>query len=500
MTQKRFVSWAAVSSLPQAKKISLHEQRAINRQHIEKHGGSLVADLEVPGESRDIDLFEEARDRIPAYQQLYDLVKSRSFDVLVCLKRDRLGRTLALAETVAQLCRRAHIVIYETESPPESLDFRDTYDDLLLGAIKSAGAQRELVEIQRRHAMGMMGKFQRGEFLNKIPFGWRAEYDSKGHATIKLDEQAATIIRLALVELFLDKGLGRPSIAEELKQRGYKTATGIEWSAYNVGKLFDMVWRYAGYAEINAYSKHRPYARGKGDFPAIISEDELQRIIETRATRVGARGAVAKTHRFSLMIWCNICNKRMRLQQTFTKRTRKDGTQVSYPHVVAGCRHEPYHSQRFLTCSKVERAVRAFILDLRQEGDLSAHLGDGEEVGTAGIDAQQEGIRGEIEKARNDMLKADDMLMDGKFDYERHSRQVKRIKDRIAQLEHEITLLDDRRRAIQHRGQRRARLSELIESGIDYLNMADERAANAKLRPLMKIWVGKGKVQRIELP
>ena len=501
MQQPRFVSWSAVSSLPQAKKVSLREQSEVNRQHVARHGGRLVAELEVPGESRDIDTLEEARERIPAFQQLYELIKAGEFDVLVCLKRDRLGRTLALAETVAQLCRRARITIYETESPPDTLEFRgDTYDDLLLGAIKSAGAQREIAEIQRRHAFGMMGKFQRGEFLSKIPFGWRAIYDSRGKAIVVIDDNAATIIRLALVELFLDKGLGRPSIAEELKRRGYKTATGIEWNAYNVGKLFDMVWRYAGYAEINAYSKHRPYARGKGDFPAIITEDELHRILETRAVRVGARGAVAATHRFSLMIYCNVCERRMRLQQTFTKRTRLDGTQVSYRHVVAGCRIEPYHAKRFMTCSKVERAVRAFIIDLQATSNIAAHLTSGEELGTAQLDAQQEALRQEITKAKNDILKADDMFMDGTFDIDRHSRQVKRIKERIAQLQNEITQLDDRRNAVLHRGQRRARIQELIDHGLEYLDMHDERAANAKLRPLMKVWVSDGKVQRIELP
>lgn len=496
----RFVSWVAVSSLPQAQKVSLREQKEINRRHIERHGGTLVADLEVPGESRDIDLFEEARERIPAYQQLHDLIKSGGFDVLVCLNRSRLGRTLALAETVAQLCRRARILIYETESPPDNLDFRDTYDDLLLGAIKSAGAQREIAEIQRRHAMGMMGKFQRGEFLSKVPFGWRAEYDRQGKATIQVDEHAATIIRLVLVELFLDRGLGRPLIAEELNKRGYKTATGKAWTPYNAGKLFDMVWRYAGYAEINAWSKHRPYARAKGDFPPIITEDELHRILETRAARVGARGAVANTHRFSLMVWCTVCKKRMRLQQVFTRRKRLDGSVVSYRHVVAGCRHKPYHAKRFMTCAKVERAVRAFILQLREESDLSKYLDDGEEEGTSAIDAQQEAIRQEIVRAESDILRADDMFMDGAFDIERHMRQVKRLKERIAQLQHEITQLEDRRIAIQHKGQRRARVQELLDNGLEYLDMKDERAANAKLRPLMRIWVGGGKVRRIELP
>src|SRR5690606_34972617 len=107
--------WAAVSSLPQAQKISLDDQLAVNRQHIEKHDGILIAELVVPGESRDIVLFEEAAAKMDAYAQLKALLDAKAFDVLICLNRSRLGRTLALAETVAELCRRAGVFVYETE-------------------------------------------------------------------------------------------------------------------------------------------------------------------------------------------------------------------------------------------------------------------------------------------------------------------------------------------------------------------------------------------------
>ena len=44
--KKRFISWSAVSSKPQAEKISLEEQQITNRRHIEQHDGILVAELE----------------------------------------------------------------------------------------------------------------------------------------------------------------------------------------------------------------------------------------------------------------------------------------------------------------------------------------------------------------------------------------------------------------------------------------------------------------------
>jgi hypothetical protein len=75
---KKFVSWAAVSSLPQAKKISLEDQLRTNKEHIERHGGALLAELVVPGESRNIVILEEACRRIEAYQKLYDMIEAKA--------------------------------------------------------------------------------------------------------------------------------------------------------------------------------------------------------------------------------------------------------------------------------------------------------------------------------------------------------------------------------------------------------------------------------------
>ena len=92
----RWVSWAAVSSLPQAKKVSIDDQLAENRQHAERHDGQVVAELVVPGESRSIVLFEDACRRIDAYAELKRLIDGRAFDVLVYLDRSRLGRKASL--------------------------------------------------------------------------------------------------------------------------------------------------------------------------------------------------------------------------------------------------------------------------------------------------------------------------------------------------------------------------------------------------------------------
>lgn len=494
MNTPRCVIWEAVSSQKQAKEISPHEQRQINLEHMERYSGKLIADLEVPGHTRDYALFEDARAEIPAYGELFRLIRSSAFDVLICLKRDRLGRTLALIETIVELCRRANILIYETQSPPRDLTLTDnSYAELVTGAFRSASAQHELEELRRRNKMGMFGKFKKGEFLNIVPWGWKATYDERGHRTLTVDERAAQTIRMALITLYLEKGVGATYIGEELNSLGLYSATGKPWTRRTASNIFRMVWRYAGYSEINAYSKgrRRPYARGKGNWPPIITEEELHRVLSEHTARRGKRGVgAAATYRFSLMVYCYYCKTRM--GTTYQKRAHGERT------IFASCDNKT-HLDRNLLVPVIMEKVHEFIELLQDPEAWPLFLHDNEVPSVSEIDAKAELIAEEIVKNEQAMLKADDKLIDGTLDETRHSHQIKRLKERIEHLRHDLTVLDDRRLVIDHAGRRLDRIQEIAARGMEYLHMEDERAANTLLRPLLRIWAKDRQVHRIEI-
>lgn len=498
MKPLRFVSWAAVSSLPQAEKISLSEQREINLKHIERHGGKLVADLTVK-QSRDIPELSDACETIEAYKILDGLIKSqertgeRVVDVVICYTRSRLGRVMSLIETIAEVCRRNGVIIYETDTPPANLDNNGGDTDLLTGAVRSWKAQSEVEELKRRNKTGMFGKFKKGEFLNGAPWGWLEVYDAQGKATHVVDDVVAQTLRLAMVTLYCDQGRGNSSIAAELNERGLLTSTGKEWTRIDVNNLFRMLWRYAGYNEINLYSrgKRRPYARTKGNWPAIISEEELQRIQAERAARRGKRGAGrAATYRFSLMVYCEYCRTRMYM----TYQKRKNGPDVIY----ATC-ESLHHRKRNLIVPIIEEKVCDFIQLVRNPATWPSFLEE-DATGTAELDTKAASIKEEVRKTEQAILKVDDKLIDGTFDEVRHAHQVRRLRERIEQLRHELTVLEDRRLVLDHANRRLDRIQELAARGMEYLTMPDERAANALLRPLLRIWAKDGDVHRIEIP
>lgn len=83
--RKRWLLWSAVSSLPQARKVSLDDQLKLGAEHAAKHGGEIVGKLIVPGQSRSIVLFETARKKIKAYDELAGMIERREFDILAFL-------------------------------------------------------------------------------------------------------------------------------------------------------------------------------------------------------------------------------------------------------------------------------------------------------------------------------------------------------------------------------------------------------------------------------
>lgn len=192
MKRKRFVSWAAVSSQPQVDKVSLSDQLKTNREHIAKHNGILVEELVVPGKSRKIVLFEEACAQIPAYPRLKELIDARAFDVLIYYKPSRLGREETLVLTIARLCELAGIVLYETDSPPDSLDNpRRSIDKQLISAWKAIGARKEVDDLVENSLMGKQFRAEKGYFANNINYGYGRSFDPKGKIQYHVVEEEA---------------------------------------------------------------------------------------------------------------------------------------------------------------------------------------------------------------------------------------------------------------------------------------------------------------------
>lgn len=490
-TPKRFVSWAAVSSLPQAKKVSLDEQLRGNREHVEKHGGHLVEELVVPGESRSIVLFEEACRRIEAYARLKELIDARAFDVLIYLDRSRLGRKASLSMAVVELCQDAGIACYETDAPPATLDdaARNTYDDMLIGAIKSVGAQREVEKFLERSLMGRMGRVKKGKFPHIVPWGWKVRHDEAGHAHVEIDSEAAAIVRLAIVDLYLACGFGLPGIAAELNRRGYTTPTGKQWTDRHLVNITRRIWRYAGYGEYFVNSP-RPYVRAKGDWPAILTEAEVEAFHEEQRSRTRSRRAVHAPYRFSRLVVCEThgCNLVM-------MNVRRNGKQWLYLRCMTCIAERLPH---YIPVAKVEDSLRAAIAVVQDKTTWARFL-SAPAVAESDILKRLEAQAAVIRRAKEAVLRTDDAYAAGAMSLERYTRQVRRQESAIAEAEREIAQLDKQIDNLRHEEKRVTRLEEIAAEGFDKLGDPDARRSNAWLRRHFRVYARAGDVTSVDV-
>lgn len=502
MTQKRFVSWAAVSSLPQAKKISLDDQLKTNREHIERWGGTLVKELLVPGKSRSIVLFEDACAQIEAYQELRVLIEQRAFDVLIFLDRSRLGRTASLTMTISELCERAGIICYPTESPPANLDGEaPNIAQKLTDAFQSVMTREEIAKLMRRHEMGMKARVMRGDFPGGVPWGWKTEYnlgdDGKPVANIVVDEVAASTIR-TMVDLFLRKGLGFYTITTYLKEHGYIPPKGGEWTRGIVVSLFGSMWRYAGILELNKRKdSKRPYLRAPSKWPAIISQEDAQAVEDERQRRGKYRRPNGALHRFSLCVWCGQCGKRMSGYNGFT--VSRHNKEIHYPTEKYKCRnYDGYvtHSASTISARYVAEAVRdaiEFVKDKRNRDRLV----DRPSNRIAELQAASVATETRIAKNTEALQRADDQFVDGTMNMERYKRQVERLREQWDKLQVELTRQKEELEKELFDTQRVSRLEEIATVGITMLESDDIAAANAWFLRHIKIEIQPDPKQRV---
>jgi DNA invertase Pin-like site-specific DNA recombinase len=489
---KRFVSWSAVSSLPQAKKVSLDDQLKTNRQHVERHQGRMVAELEVPGESRDIVLFEDAARRIDAYRQLKELIDTKAFDVLIFLDRSRLGRTAALSMAVAELCNRAGIILYETDAPPATLEFAQAdYDDLLIGAIKSVGAQQELRKFKQRRESGMAGRVQRGEFPGEVPWPWVEKFSEDGKRTVEVDERGREAL-LMIRDRYLINGDGLRVIAEHLNQAGYPSPRGGLWAGGNVVWIVRNVWRYAGYMELNKKSSTGlTYIKARSKWPAILTDDEATAIQAERHRRWFARGSVHSTHRFSQCVWCAVCNTKMNAAYVSSIVKGK-----KYVYEMYRCPSP--HSGKSVMAWKVEASVRATINHLAGLDDLAAYIPDTVDRSEA-LQAQRAMLQERMSEYQGQLERADDAYTTGAMGASRYQRQVDRIEKQMALLTVQIADVDAAFQAEQMAGRRLDRLEEIVSTGLTMLTLAEIPTANAYFRRLIRVWVRDNEVSSVDI-
>ena len=494
MPPLRCVSWAAVSSRPQTEKISLEDQKSANREHIARIGGVLTAELVVPGKSRNIVLFEEACTKIPAYAELRDLLERKAFDVLVYLDPSRLGRVAALVMTIAELCKRAGVVLYETERPPADLTApADSFGDMVIGALGAIQSQDEIKKLARRLRMGSLGRIQAGKLARSACYGYEVIYGPGPHESrVVIKEPDATAVR-HIFDWYLNDGLGYEAIAGRLNERGSHTPLGRPWLFGNVCIIVRRYWRYAGYTEINKQSKYNyPYLRAKATWEPLINEADALRVQEEQRLRSRSHKLANASYILTGVVWCITCGRPRAVSSHNDKRY------VNWRTVDLRCQ-QAKHPQRQISYRKVMRALRT-AMEVWAASDIDALLGADADPTVSlrqALAAQQAAQEAAAARLEREMYNIDTALARGILTIERYELQTARIESELAAVRNEMADLAVQFARATIAGQRRERIEDVRRRGLATLDSADIPAANAWLRQHVRIWVEANQVVEI---
>lgn len=499
-TPKRCISWIAVSSDDQAApdRESLPDQRRRNLEFIQSLGryyqgeaGNLVEELEVVG-TRSIIRFDEAVETYPAYRRLEELIRNRAFDLLVCRKRDRLGRETALVATIESLCMRAGILVVPRDSLPASLDAHSTGQDegrRIVSLLESHLAGAEVREFVRRSRVGKERRVRDGKFVAKVPWGWTVTYDAAGKALVEIDPQAASALRFALLECFLERNMSFRAVARAMNERGFRTPRGRLWDKGPVRNIFSLVDRYAGIAEYNRQSKRGgSYLRSAGKWPPILTPAERDAV---RAEMERRHVPVSYNYErlFSRVALCDRCggsivvskahDSRRPLQKMVTYRCTN---KCQGSHVTEGRMDEALRDRLEWLSDPINR--QAIAADMPDHTDSIRKL-------LNEAQAELDRLAEQRRRADHAYVVLGSMSDEGYGEImEAVNRQTRTAQARKDQLEAGLKDAEDARRIGD-------RLEEAALVGPSYLD-GDPAAANAWMRRNFRLYIRDNRVSRIE--
>lgn len=473
----RAAVYAAVSSGPQAAqdKVSIDVQLTQGRAVAERAGAVLVAELVVPGQSRSIDLWEDAihpERGIPAFRELRDLLDARAIDVLIFLNWSRLARTESLGAAIRAKCKRAGVQMYDISNPPRQFGVAEyNQGRSIIDAVLTINAEAEVTELKRRHETGMKGRTLAGRTPGGLPvWGYIKRWEVKKNdddrtvgkpvEVIELDPVAAPWVR-QIFQWYVD-GASGITIAQRLNDAGVRRTRGGMWNNGKVYRLLDRVWRYAGYSEINRLGE-REYVIARGNWEPIISEALAREVVAQRAQREIDKGWTEAPYVLSGVVVCGHCGRRMHVQANRRPLTGQHQMELICPS---------NHRNRLRSYRRALAAVRQWIQNMPDEfnvEDVDNTTPIVVEIGRLSQSGQN------LVAARQ---RASDAYIMGLIDLPEFQRKCQELDGRILDIQKQIAGLTAQLDENMEQGTRTDKLQEIKQNGLYWLEQAGPEANN----------------------
>ena len=312
---------AAVSTPDQATddKTSIPSQRKACGEVCQGRGWKVVAEVLIPGHSRDYNWLDEIIGDCPEYGQLVRLIRSGQVDVVVCRDYDRLWRTDALRAQLTILCREHRVQVFSLNQPvePEMVERLDANDAAqMMPIFYGFAAEQENRARVRQWRDGMRGRLAKGlsNCRAESPYGYR-NVDPKKPLEVCPPE-------VRWVQYMYERrlaGRGYANIANELNDRHVPSRTGAKWWDISVKYILrnpiykgEVRWREYSRKDGQGQRRLLQVHTMPGQQEPIVSAEiweRVQRINEAHTREYNRDKEPA--HLLSGLVRCGVCGDAM---------------------------------------------------------------------------------------------------------------------------------------------------------------------------------------------
>lgn len=287
----------------------------------------------------------ETIDDRPEMKEILKRIESPRIKAILVVEVQRLSRgDLEDAGRLIKLLRYTNTLVI---TPQKTYDLRDDYDrDFFERELKRGN---EFLEYQKKIMnRGRLLSVQQGNFLGSVaPYGYEKITVTEGKRkcpTLKIKEDEANVVRM-IFDMYVNKNMGRTSIANHLDSLGIKPAKGEYWSpSYlkdmlaNIHYIGKVKWNFRKTVTIvdGGEIKHtRPktnigeYLVYDGKHEAIISEALFYAAVAKQGNNPRVQAKRKMRNPFAGLLFCK-CGSAMSLR-TYKD---KDGNERNAPRLL----------------------------------------------------------------------------------------------------------------------------------------------------------------------
>lgn len=428
-----------------------------------------------------VDVVSGKRDDRKEYRRMVDLVMQGGADVIVVQFLDRFGRNpREILQRYWQLQDFGVTVVATDEDIQEEL--------ILLLKAGMAGAESRRTSERVRANMGRA--VQKGVQAARPPYGLRPVREiknGKAETRWEMDPVEAPVVR-EMYRLAVEENLGYKAIADRLTQQGYLARGGRPFASHTIDRVLNNEALAGNLVYGKRPKKGNPQqelVRVEGFFPAILSQEEWQRLEERfRIRKESSRGRThSSDYLLSGILRCGHCGGPMAGKRSSAYKGKHYRNYACSGAMKSRALCSIYNGH---SVNKLDQTVLEYLSQFSEPELVKEHLAAVQTKELADREAELVGVEHSLNKLEGQFLQHLDLLQRGVINEPEFVKANEAARSQVAALEARRDELQAWVTAQRERVSAAERLPGAIGSFLEDFQQLDVRRQKAQLQTILK--------------